>query len=154
MDIVSRVDGAMVREAPGRSGVPRPRAADMPRLIDAPSRTDTMVWGVNYLLALHDPTGVTLRALARTTGISTSSLMHHYGNREHIMRVAAHRTAKAREQRIWVELRDLGITAFLPQGAEEDMRDARVWLAWREVHRSDRARTSPSPKPATGSAAS
>ncbi|WP_426246287.1 hypothetical protein [Nocardioides sp. LHG3406-4] len=33
----------------------------MPRLIDAPSRTDTMVWGVNYLLALHGPTGVTMR---------------------------------------------------------------------------------------------
>ncbi len=109
----------------------------MPRLVDAPSRTDTLVWGVNYLLALHGPTGVTLRALGRTTGISPSSLMHHYGNREHIMRVAAHRAFKVRERQIWSELGSRGIAAFLPNGSEEGIRSARVWLAWQEVHRSD-----------------
>ena len=109
----------------------------MPHLIDTQSRTDTMVWGVNYLLGLHGPTGVTMRALSRTTGISTSSLMHHYGNRAHILRVAAHRTGRAREQRLWVEMRARGIVAFLPRDREEEWGEARTWLAWQEIGRSE-----------------
>ncbi|WP_426246288.1 hypothetical protein [Nocardioides sp. LHG3406-4] len=63
--------------------------------------------------------------------------MHHYGNREHIIRVSAHRTAKARQQHLRAELRARGMVAFLPRPLEEELRDARVWLAWQEVHRSD-----------------
>ena len=109
----------------------------MPRLVDSQSRADTMTWGVNHLLGLHGPTGVTMRALARATVISTGSLAHQYGNREHIMRVAAHRTARAREQEIWVQSRRRGIVAFLPRQREEELLEARVWLAWQEVHRCD-----------------
>ena len=67
----------------------------MPRLIDTDLRTAEMVTGVNHVLVSHGIPGLTMRLIARESGISTGSLMHHFETRERILRIAAHRTGRA-----------------------------------------------------------
>ena len=66
----------------------------MPRLIDRDLRTADLVIGVNRVLATHGIPGLTMRMIARESGISTGSLMHHFETRERILRIAAHRTGR------------------------------------------------------------
>ncbi len=108
----------------------------MPRLIDTDLRTADMVTGVNRVLAMHGIPGLTMRLIARESGISTGSLMHHFETRERILRIAAHRTGRAlisaaESDSLWI-----GLDAFLP-GDEETMRLTRAWLAWCELWRSE-----------------
>jgi hypothetical protein len=68
--------------------------------------------------------------------VSTSSLLHHYDSREHLLRVAASWTGRARRRAIDLAARRRGALAFLPGDAEEVV-EARAWLAWLELWRSD-----------------
>lgn len=108
----------------------------MPLLIDTMERTADLVRSVNHLLATGGPRALSLRRIAGTIGISPSSLIHHYGSVDHLLRVSAFHTGKAR-------LRDLerrwpgeGLLAHLP-ASPDDVVDARVWLAWCELWRSE-----------------
>ena len=108
----------------------------MPLLLDTDTRTGTLVAAINHVLVLHGPTGLTMRRIAQVSGVSTSSMLHHLGSREHLIRVAASQTASARRQdlesRVW---RD-GPLAFLPETGDQVL-DARAWLAWQEMWRSE-----------------
>src|SRR5688572_24433883 len=64
-------------------------------LIDTESRTGTLVAAVNHLLAEGGPRALSLRAVARVSRVSTSSILHHLGSVEHLMRVSAHWTGRA-----------------------------------------------------------
>ena len=68
----------------------------MPLLIDTESRTGALVAAVNHLLAEGGPRALSLRAVARTSAVSSSSIIHHLGSMEHLMRVSAHWTGLAR----------------------------------------------------------
>ena len=108
----------------------------MPRLIDRDLRTADLVVGVNRVLATHGIPGLTMRMIARESGISTGSLMHHFETRERILRIAAHRTGRtlisaAESDSLWI-----GLDAFLPSD-EETKRLTRAWLAWCELWRSE-----------------
>jgi AcrR family transcriptional regulator len=108
----------------------------VPRLIDRDVRTTDMVVGVNRVLVARGIPGLTLRAIARESGISTGSLLQHFESRERILRIAAHRTGRtligaAESDSLWI-----GIDAFLP-GDDETRRLTRAWLAWCELWRSD-----------------
>jgi AcrR family transcriptional regulator len=108
----------------------------MPRLIEPESRTDTIVDAMNYLLARDGPGGLTLRAIARESRVSTSSLLHHFGDREHLVRAAARRTGRARVQALERRADREGVIAFLPAIDDaEDLLTARAWLAWCELWR-------------------
>ncbi len=61
----------------------------MPLLIDTETRADALVRSINHVLIDHGPAGLTLRRIARYSGVSTSSMLHHLGSREHLLRVAA-----------------------------------------------------------------
>jgi TetR/AcrR family transcriptional repressor of bet genes len=107
----------------------------MPHLIDTESRVATLVRAINDQLVLHGSGGLTLRRVARTSGVSPSSMLHHLGSRERLVQVALHRTAGARIASIEARLPE-GPAAFLPAYAE-DLLDLRAWLAWQELWRSE-----------------
>jgi AcrR family transcriptional regulator len=108
----------------------------MPLLIDTESRTGTLVRAVNDTLVEHGPGGLTLRRLARASGVSTSSILHHLGSREHLLRVAAHRTGLQRLQTLRAESSLDGALAFVPR-SDDEVLDARAWLGWLELWRSE-----------------
>src|SRR4051794_40738765 len=64
----------------------------MPRLIDPYTRTGAMVLAINSILVTQGVFGLTLRTIARESGISTGSLLHHFGHRERVLGVAAYET--------------------------------------------------------------
>ena len=108
----------------------------MPLLIDTESRTGTLVAAVNHLLAEGGPRAVSLRAVARVSRVSASSIVHHLGSVEHLMRISAHWTGRARREQLTDRWHDEGLPAHLPR-LPDDVVDARVWLAWCELWRSE-----------------
>ena len=108
----------------------------MPMLLDTETRTDCLVRAINDVLIDQGPAGLSLRRIARASGVSTSSILHHLGSREHLLRVAAHRTARARVSAFRSLSAVDGALAFLPQDAEE-LLDTRAWLAWLELWRAE-----------------
>lgn len=112
----------------------------MPRLIAPEGRTETLVDAINYLLSRHGTAGLSLRTIARESRVSTSSMLHHFGSREHLLRVAAARTGRARLEVVERRSAAEGAAAFLPMDDdEEDLITARAWLAWCELWRCDPA---------------
>lgn len=107
----------------------------MPRLIETETRTGTLVAAVNHLLAEGGPRALSLRAVAGASRVSGSSILHHFGSMEHLLRVSAYRTGAARLQRMEERWPFAGVAAHLPTTAD-DVVDARVWLAWCELWRS------------------
>jgi AcrR family transcriptional regulator len=108
----------------------------VPRLIETESRTDAVVVAINHLLARDGVTGLSIRAIAHQSRVSASSLLHHYGSREHLLRIAAVRTGRARVSEVDRNAWQHGPLAFLPLHAD-DVLDARAWLAWLELWRSE-----------------
>ena len=108
----------------------------MPRLIETNSRTDAVVAAMNDLLASDGVTALSVRSIARASGVSPSSLLHHYGSRERIVRLAALRTGKARVRDIERRAPWDGVVAFLPADLDGVV-DARAWLGWLELWRSE-----------------
>jgi DNA-binding transcriptional regulator YbjK len=108
----------------------------MPLLIDTESRTGALVMAVNHLLAEGGPRAVSLRAVAAVSRVSASSIIHHLGSMEHLMRVSAHWTGRARSEQQSYRWHDEGLLAHLPRSPDHVV-DARVWLAWCELWRSE-----------------
>ena len=79
---------------------------------------------------------VPLRAIAGESGISTGSLLHHFGSRERVLTVAAGRTGRALVRAIESDSLWIGVDAFLP-GDDEMALLTRAWLAWCELWRSE-----------------
>jgi AcrR family transcriptional regulator len=108
----------------------------MPRMIDTSSRTGALVLAINSVLVTHGVFGLTLRTIARESGISTGSMLHHFDRRERMLSVAAHRTGLAVladiDGRILLE----GVEAFVP-GDDDGLLLTRAWLAWCELWRSE-----------------
>jgi AcrR family transcriptional regulator len=115
----------------------------MPRLILPEGRTETLVDAINYLLARDGAGALSLRSIARVSRVSTSSMLHHFGSRAHLLRVAAGHTGRARLSVVERRARSEGAGAFLPaDDDEEDLITAGAWLAWCELWRCEPAVTS------------
>ena len=108
----------------------------MPLLIETETRAGVLVAAVNRVLLTHGPTGLTMRRIAQVSGVSTSSILHHLGSREHLLRVAAAKTAEARVRDIKYRALREGALSFLPATGDQVL-NARVWLAWQELWRSE-----------------
>lgn len=108
----------------------------MPMLLDADARTHTLVRAINAILAELGPAGLTMRRIADRSGVSTSSIVHHLGSREHLLRVAAATTGRARIATMTAESVTDGILTFLPR-SDDEVLDARTWLAWLELWRCE-----------------
>ncbi|HEY3529098.1 MAG TPA: TetR/AcrR family transcriptional regulator [Nocardioides sp.] len=107
----------------------------MPRFIDTDQRVADMVTGVNRVVVARGIPGLTMREIARQSGISTGSLMQHFESKERMLLIAAHRTGRAligaaQSDSLWV-----GVEAFLPTDGET-LRLTRAWVAWCELARS------------------
>lgn len=105
-------------------------------LLETESRTHALVRAINSILADLGPPGLTMRRIADTSGVSTSSITHHLGTREHLLRVAAAQTARARIATMMAESVTDGILSFLPR-SDDEVLDARTWLAWLELWRCE-----------------
>jgi TetR/AcrR family transcriptional regulator, transcriptional repressor of bet genes len=132
----SRVNRAAACGQPARRTSTVCCDSGMPRLIATESRTDCVVAAINHLLARDGATGISIRAIAQQAQISASSLLHHYGSREHLLRVAAVHTGRARVSEVDRNAWKHGPLAFLPLDFD-DVLDARAWLAWLELWRSN-----------------
>lgn len=112
----------------------------MPRLIDTESRTGTLIAAVNHILATDGVAGLTLRRIAAVSRVSTSSILHHLDSRERLIHVSAARTAQSRRDRFLAAQDryddERGLLALLP-GCDDEILDARAWLGWLELWRSD-----------------
>jgi AcrR family transcriptional regulator len=108
----------------------------MPRLIETESRTGAVVAAVNHLLATGGPASLSIRSIARESGVSSSSLLHHYGSRQRIVHLSALRTGRARIRDIDRRIDTDGAIAFLPVD-DDGVLHTRAWLAWLELWRSE-----------------
>ena len=109
----------------------------MPYIFNTETRVDTLVTAINVILANDGQAGLTLRTIARVSGVSPSSMLNHLGSREHMLRVAAHRTGEARRDDIAYRMRlGEGASAFLPENNTRGLLAARAWLAWCDLGRS------------------
>ena len=108
----------------------------MPLRLDTDNRTDVLARAVNDVLIDHGPAGLTLRRIARASGVSPASILHHLGSREHLLRVAAHWTRRHRLRELEAASWSDGALAFIPRSGDE-LLDARAWLAWLELWRSE-----------------
>lgn len=109
----------------------------MPRLINPEGRRATLVDAINTVLARDGVAGLSLRAIARESRVSTSSMLHHFDSRDRLLRMAARITGEARLDAIHRRLDQEGVCAFLPTpGDEEDLVTARAWLGWCELWHS------------------
>lgn len=104
--------------------------------MDTSSRTDALVVAVNSILVTQGVFGLTLRSIARESGVSAGSQLHHFDRRERLLGVVAHRTGVRLlheiQSRSYVE----GVAAFLP-GDDDGVLLTRAWLAWVELWRSE-----------------
>ena len=106
----------------------------MPRRLDGEHRAAELTRAVDDVLATDGPAGLTIRRIAAASGLSHASIYHQMGSREHLVRVAFSRTARARCQRLAADARRDLVDALLP-GRPEELVEARCWLAWLEVTR-------------------
>lgn len=108
----------------------------MPMLLDTDARTQVLVRAINMVLAEHGSQALTMRRIAEASGVSTSSIVHQLGSREHLLRVAAATTARARVAHLLGESSTDGVLAFLPRN-EPELIGTRAWLAWLELWRCE-----------------
>ena len=108
----------------------------MPALLDTGSRVDVLTAAINHVLITDGPAGLTLRRIAKVSGVSPASMLQHLGSREHLIRVAAARTARNRRDDIESRACSEGALAFLPATSEHVL-SARAWLGWLEIWRCE-----------------
>jgi AcrR family transcriptional regulator len=105
-------------------------------LIETESRTGSLVRAINDILIESGPAGLTMRNIAAMSGVNASSIYHQLGSREHLLRVAAGTTGRARTASLRVESAIDGVLAFVPRDGEEVL-ETRAWLGWLELWRAE-----------------
>lgn len=105
-------------------------------LIDTDARAGTLVCAINDILIESGPAGLTIRNISCVSRVSSSSIYGQMGSREHLLRVAAGITGRARTASLRCEAATDGVLAFVPRHQEE-IRETRVWLGWLEMWRSE-----------------
>ena len=108
----------------------------MPRLLDTGTRTDAIIDATSRLILTRGVDALSLRAIAAETGLSASTLLHHLTDRTRLLRLCAARFVKRHMDEVGYRVRLESEHALLPRTPEE-IRDMRVWFAWRELGRSD-----------------
>ncbi len=106
--------------------------------MDTLMRTDAITDGISRLIAEGGIDLLTTRAIAARAGISVGTLANHLTSRERVIRVCGSRFSRRRLDDLRNGIRRAGLRAFLPQD-ELGLMLTRVWLAWREIARSDEA---------------
>jgi AcrR family transcriptional regulator len=108
----------------------------MPQLIDTASRAGALAAAVNELLITEGIPGLTLRRIGSVSRVSPGSIIHHLGGKDRLLSLSAALTARALADQRRRRAGDQGVLALLPND-DEGVLDARAWLAWVELGRSD-----------------
>jgi AcrR family transcriptional regulator len=108
----------------------------MPRVFDPRVRGDMAVEAVCSVILNGGLPALSVRAVAGEIGMSASSLMYQFTDRARLLRVVALKVGHARLNFIGHAARYDGLLAFIPD-REEQVINARVWLAFVELGRSD-----------------
>src|SRR3954471_16831021 len=108
----------------------------MPWRLDTPTRVDAIVAAIYELVAAGGVASVSYRAIAARIRLSPSTLHHHFPDRAHLMKIVAFRMSRKRQEH-WAEAtREGGLAALLPE-TEEELKDSVVWLAMRDLARTE-----------------
>lgn len=108
----------------------------MPYLIDTESRAASLAVAINRILAESGPAALSLRHIAQVSRVSTSSILHHFDTKARLIRVSLQLTAEGRLRALVAAGFRYGPVGFIPRDGEAIV-NYRVWLAWREIARSD-----------------
>lgn len=108
----------------------------MPWYLEASNRTQTLTDAINVLLESGGPAALSMRAIARTSGVSTGSIYQHLDNRARLTQLAARRTMEARLSDLEWRTAEDGLWGFLPR-TDDQLLDERVWRAWQELSRAE-----------------
>ena len=107
----------------------------MPYVYDATERTEELASTMVAIMGDEGVRGLSLRAVSRRSGVTTSSALNHYGSWARLRTLGAALTASRRQDQVGGRhVRDL--LAYVPSTATE-LRDARAWLGWEELGRAD-----------------
>lgn len=108
----------------------------MPRLLDVDDRVSALTAAVEWLLGEGGVGAVTMRAIARESGVSTSSMHHHLDTRERLLRVCCDESVRSRLRAMTEAVIDAGPLALLPEpGDQGALWQTRVWQGWHELWR-------------------
>jgi AcrR family transcriptional regulator len=108
----------------------------VPRLIHGPSRAETLAAAINEVLVTDGIPALSLRRIAEVSGVSTGSMLHHFGGRSRLIGLAAALTARELQSEIIDGIGFEGVAAFLPAN-DDGVLLHRAWLAWVELGRSE-----------------
>jgi AcrR family transcriptional regulator len=108
----------------------------MPWTFDPVTRSDEIIAAVYDLVAEGGVAAVTYRAVGAVVGLAASSLHDNYPKRVHLLKVAAYRLARSREEYFAAGVSRQGLVAMVPEG-DFDLRQAAVWLAFRGLARTE-----------------
>jgi len=97
-------------------------------------RAEVLTDAVNDILLRDGAAALTLRTIGREARVSPSSIVHHLGSRERLLRVAANITSRQHLDDIDSRSAD-GVLAHLPK--DDGNRNAALWLAWAELARAE-----------------
>lgn len=106
----------------------------MPLLLDSDTRVATLTRAIDLVLGESGATALTMRRIAAVSGVSTSSMLHHFGSRERMLLVCAHASTWSRATRLTDAVIDDGPLALLPR-TDRDVAATRVGLGWLELWR-------------------
>lgn len=108
----------------------------MPRLLDVDDRVSTLTAAIEGLLGEGGVGAVSMRAIARESGVSTSSMHHHLDTRERMLRVCCDESVRVRLRSLTEAVIDTGPLALLPAPGDQDaLWQTRVWQGWHELWR-------------------
>jgi AcrR family transcriptional regulator len=115
----------------------------MPQLRFTLNRRDDLSWIIAQMLADQGVAVVTMRNIARCAHMSTSSIVHHWDDKERLLQIAMACTVRWRRTDTSFRAIGQGAAAFLPDDApdsygriQDSLVLARAWLGWRELWRT------------------
>ncbi len=108
----------------------------MPWRLDTQTRTDEIVAAVYELVAVGGVAAVSYRAIALKIRLSHSTLHGHFPDRAHLLKIVAFRMSRKRLEQWSESIRVSGLGALVPD-TEEDLKDSIVWLAMRDLARTE-----------------
>ena len=107
----------------------------MTRVTDHESQRGAVVQAVAELICEGGLAAASLRAVARRSRVSASQLVENWGGRDRMLALAATFFGRGWQEDLYRRAGIDGLGAFIPRAADE-VDDARVWLAFCELGRS------------------
>lgn len=106
----------------------------MPQLMNSEDRVYSLALAMDGLLVTGGPPAMTMRKIAGAAGWSPSTLLDHFGSRNHMLRVCLHASAGIRLEEMRWRVAIQGLTGLLPPAGDAHAQ-ARIWAGWESIGR-------------------